>query len=77
MVFCEYDFIIIDKYGDEIGTCEVKPPNSGSTAEVENDICRIAVSTKRQLHKRIMHARSEGEIITFGLMFNGKFPNCF
>lgn len=54
----------------EVGTCEVKPPGSSET-EIENDICRIGESTKRQLHRRIMRAKSEDEIITFGIMFNG------
>ncbi|KAI9255867.1 hypothetical protein EDC94DRAFT_661858 [Helicostylum pulchrum] len=60
IVFCEHDFIIVDRYGIELGTCEFKPPGS-SVVEVENDICRIGESTKRQLHRRIMQAKSEKE----------------
>lgn len=69
IVLCEHDFIIVDQYGMEVGTCEVKPPGA-SLANVENDICRIAESTKRQFHRRIMQAKSEREIMTFGITFN-------
>ncbi|GAA5804210.1 hypothetical protein HPULCUR_009697 [Helicostylum pulchrum] len=51
---------LVDRYGIELGTCEFKPPGS-SVVEVENDICRIGESTKRQLHRRIMQAKSEKE----------------
>lgn len=70
IVFCEHDFIIVDRYGMELGTCEVKLPGS-SVVEVENYICRIGESTKRQLHRKIMQAKSEKKIVTFGIMFSG------
>lgn len=72
VVYCEHNFIIVDRYGVEIATCEVKPPGASIT-EVGNGICRIAESSKRQLHKRIMNAKCEKGMITFGIMFNGMF----
>lgn len=68
--FSRHDFIIYTKDGTEVGTGEIKPYQA-SEALVEIDRCRIAESCKKQLHQRLLAARSKKELYTYGIMING------
>lgn len=39
---------------------------------MEVDRSRVAESCKRQLHQRLLNARSEKELKTYGILINGK-----
>lgn len=52
--------------GQEIGCGEIKTKGT-SLSLLEEDRARIAEIMKRQLHVRIMKAKSEKEFITFGI----------
>lgn len=69
--FSRHDFIIYAQNGTEIGTGEIKPYNA-SEELVDIDRCRIAESCKKQLHQRLLVARSDKELITYGIMISGK-----
>ena len=69
--FTRHDIIIITEDGTEIGTGELKPFNTTDQL-VEVDRSRIAESCKRQLHQRLLNARSEKELKTYGILIHGK-----
>lgn len=68
--FNRHDFILHTADGMEIGTGEIKPYQA-TDALVEEDRCRIAESCKKQLHQRLLVARSKNELQTYGIMVNG------
>lgn len=65
---CKHYAIIYSNTGAEIGTIEITIVDAVDSL-VEEDKYRIAESLKKQLHKRLLHARQEKELITFGAMF--------
>lgn len=69
--FNRHDMIITTEDGTEIGTGEIKPFNTTDQL-VEVDRSRVAESCKRQLHQRLLNARSEKELKTYGILINGK-----
>ncbi|KAI9361487.1 hypothetical protein BD770DRAFT_24000 [Pilaira anomala] len=69
--FNRHDIIISTEDGTEIGTGEVKPYNTCDKL-IEIDRSRIVESCKRQLHQRLVNARSTKELSTFGIFINGK-----
>lgn len=68
--FNRHDFIIYTSDGTEVGTGEVKPDHT-SDALIDIDRCRIAESCKKQLHQRLISARSSKEQYTYGVMIAG------
>ncbi|KAI7867049.1 hypothetical protein BDF14DRAFT_1727253 [Spinellus fusiger] len=56
--------------GMEIGVVEIKPFNT-PTEKVEEDRVRLAEISKKMLHKRILAAKSEKELVTFAVMIAG------
>ncbi|CAO3702666.1 unnamed protein product [Rhizopus stolonifer] len=56
--------------GMEIGIVEIKPFNTPSE-KVEEDRVRLAEISKKMLHKRILAAKSEKELVTFAIMIAG------
>lgn len=67
---CRHDFIIYTNDGTEIGTGEMKPYNANYSAILQRSIS-TAESLKKQLHKRMLLARSEKELVTYGVMIYG------
>lgn len=57
--------------GIEIGVIEIKPFNTPSEV-VEEDRIRLAEISKKMLHKNILVAKSEKELVTFAIMIAGK-----
>ncbi|KAI9361478.1 hypothetical protein BD770DRAFT_383487 [Pilaira anomala] len=63
--------IIITEDGTEIGTGEIKPFKTCEQL-IEIDRSRIVESCKRQLHQRLINARSTKELSTYGIFINGE-----
>ncbi|KAI9022896.1 hypothetical protein CLU79DRAFT_701956 [Phycomyces nitens] len=53
----------------EIGVVEIKPFNTPAE-KVEEDRVRLAEISKKMLHKRILAAKSEKELVTFAIMIS-------
>ncbi|KAL9536643.1 hypothetical protein MBANPS3_012489 [Mucor bainieri] len=70
MQCCRHDMIFTNNEGLEIGTGEVKPPNTAIEL-IDIDRSRIAESLKKQLHRRLYTARSPKELCTFGILVYG------
>ncbi|KAI8982360.1 hypothetical protein BDF20DRAFT_938360 [Mycotypha africana] len=56
--------------GIEIGVVEIKPFNT-PTEKIEEDRVRLAEISKKMLHRRVLAAKSERELITFAVMIAG------
>lgn len=58
--------------GMDIGLIEVKPFNT-PLKQIEEDVVRLAEISKKILHKRILNAKGDKELVTFAVMISGKF----
>ncbi|CAO3653305.1 unnamed protein product [Cunninghamella echinulata] len=54
----------------EVGNGEIKPPKTRQD-QITMDRIRIIETAKRQLHLRLLHALTEKELFTFGMMVAG------
>jgi hypothetical protein len=57
--------------GMEIGVVEIKPFNTPAE-KVEEDRVRLAEISQKMLHKRILAAKNEKELVTFAIMIAGE-----
>jgi hypothetical protein len=65
------DVTFLSEDNVEIGCCEIKPFNSDKHKVELDDRIRIAEITKKQLHRRIIMAKSRRSYYTFGMLVSG------
>lgn len=68
------DMLFTTKSGIEVGNGEIKSANT-CPKKLDVDRARIAELCKRQLHLRMMAARCDKELKTFGLFIHGESVN--